>query len=83
MEEVVPAEMITLAENELESNEMIKSWGFLPKNRAIARLIDKDLFEVAAESLRKFGMGGGAGRTLEFKKKNGTWTLTGTGGWIS
>jgi len=77
-----PPELIELAMQYLEGEEIILSWEHKGKH-SNARLIKRSLAEKCRESTRHFRIGAGCGRTLEFYRRDGEWELVGKGGWIS
>jgi len=77
-----PPELIELALQYPEKEEVIWSWEH-KGNHSSARLIRRSLVKPCTESLRRFGMGGGTGRVLEFFRRDGEWELVNKGYWIS
>jgi hypothetical protein len=76
-------EIQALVRKELAANERVEAWHELRPGEVIVQVIDQDLRRICRESVRRFGRGAGAGRTLQFRMQNEKWVFVGTGGWIS
>ncbi len=67
----------------LHPNECVQGWSQLQADEILVRLIDQELHRVCQPIAKKFGRGAGTGRSLQFRRENGTWVFIGEGGWIS